>query len=170
MATPIKIYSPTLAVASIVHASQGTPYKAGSEWGPAGDFSVGLKRVFHFKYDFSIDGGAISTITLGTPGTSGPSIPSKAILLDVTLNPTTAPVGAGASIAFGVSAGGSTTTLKAVTAITSFTIDALLKGAMTPAAPVKMTAAGFPTMTISGATLTAGLVEGWIEFYVAANQ
>ncbi len=169
MATPIKSYSPVLATAKIVHAQKGTPYLQGSEYGVASDFSVGLKRVYHFKYDFSIDGGVVSTITLGTPGTSGPSIPATAIILDVTLNSVVAPVGSGASIAFGVSAGGSTTTLKASTAITSFTLDALLKGAMSPAAPVKMTAAGYPTITISGAALTAGVVEGWIEYLVAAT-
>lgn len=166
----IKKYSPELHTAPIRHASKGVPYLMGSEWGNAADFSTGFKHVYHFKYDFSIDGGAVSTITLGTPGLSGPSIPSTAILLDVTLNSTTALVGAGASVAFGVSAGGSTTTLKAATAITAFTLDAILKGAMSPAAPVKMTAAGYPTITISGAALTAGLVEGWLEYYAAANQ
>lgn len=148
----------------IIHSSNKAPTAQGSEFGPYSDYSIGVRRVYHFKYDFSIDGGAISTIQLATPGLY---IPATAILMDFTMNSVVAPVGSGASISFGVSAGGSTTTLKGTTAITSFTLDAIVKGAMAITAPVKMTALGYPTMTVSGAVLTAGVIECWLDFLVA---
>jgi hypothetical protein len=129
----------------------------------------------HFKWDFSVDGGAISTIQLNTANSgSGYPVPANALIYFGLLNIVTVPVGGGASIAFGMSAGvasGPTTCLKNTTAISGLTLDSIV--AMVPvnvaAGAFKTTAKGLITMTISGAPLTAGLVEGWLFYLEAAN-
>lgn len=123
-------------------------------------------RMARAKYDFSVDGGVIGLITLATTAT----IPDNAIVLGGMVNPTTAPVGATATIAFGTSAGSSASSLKAATAIATYTLDSLL--ALTPlwtaATAFKMTAAGDITMTTATAALTAGVIEITTFYYVAA--
>lgn len=118
------------------------------------------------KYDFAVDGGVIGLITLATTAT----LPDNAIVLGGMINPTTAPVGATATIAFGTSAGSSASSLKAATAIASYTLDALLAVVplWTAATAFKMTAAGDITMTTATAALTAGVIEITIFYYVAA--
>ena len=150
-----------------VHATAGSPAAQGANFGPPTEYGVQLMRVAHFKYDFSIDGGTIGLINLAKTVV----LPATAIIYDGMLKSVIAPVGAGASIAFGTSAGSAANSIKAATAITSFTLGALLDviPVSTAAASVAMTASGSITMTISGANLTAGLVEGWLEYFVAAN-
>ena len=53
-------------------------------------------------------------------------IPNNAIIVGGIINPTTAPVGATATIGFGTLAGSSAASIKAATAIASYTLDALL--------------------------------------------
>jgi hypothetical protein len=169
-----KHYGPLLSTGSIKAAGAGmatmdgsSPYvpqlKAGT------GFGHGLKRALHFKWDFSIDGGAISTITLSP---NGYPLPANTIISNVILNPVAAPVGVGASVAFGITGATSPTTcLKGITAITSFTVDLLLAGTPvgTAATSFKLATLGNVTMTISGAALTAGIIEGWVEYFEAAN-
>ena len=125
---------------------------------------LGALRVARAKYNFAVDGGAISTITLADNAT----LPDNAVIVGATINPTTAAVGATATIAFGTSAGSSATSLLAATAVASFSLDALINGVPTFAVPVKLTASGSITMTIAVAALTAGVIEVTLFYFVAA--
>lgn len=127
------------------------------------NFGLGLLRTARAKYDFAIDGGLVSTIT---PATNA-SLPINAVIVGAIINSTTAAAGATATIAVGTSAGSSTTAILGATAVTSFTLNALLNGASTFAAPVKLTAVGSVTVTIATAALTAGVIEITLLYYVA---
>jgi hypothetical protein len=112
-------------------------------------------------YDFAVDGGAISTITPSISDT----IPANAIVYGGLLNSVTAPVGASATIAVGTSAGSSSSSILAATAITAMTVDAVIEllgvnsQAATHKPSFKMTAAGQITLTIATTALTAGRIE-----------
>lgn len=128
----------------------------------------GSIKMARMKYSFAVDGGAQGLITPGAAFNS--VIPDNAIILGGMLNPTTAPVGVSATLAFGTSAGSAANSLKAATAITSFTLDALvaLVPLWTAATAFKMTAAGSLTMTIATTDLSAGVIELTVFYYVAA--
>ncbi len=128
------------------------------------NFGLGLLRTARAKYSFAVDGGLVSTITPVTNAT----IPDNAVIVGATINSTTAATSGGAAtIAVGTSAGSSTTSLLGATGVASFTLDALLNGAATFAAPVKLTAAGSITVTVATAALTAGVIEVSVIYYVA---
>ena len=130
-------------------------------------FGAGVPVIWRAKYDFAVDGGAQATITPKT----NVLIPDNAIIWTGVINPTTAAVGASATIAVGTSAGSSTTSLKAATAVTSYSLDALVATVPvgTAATAVKLTAAGQITLTIATANLTAGVIEITLFGWVAAN-
>ena len=122
-------------------------------------------RMAHAKYDFAVDGGAQSTIAPSNSDT----IPDNAVIIGVTINSTTAVTSDGsATVAVGTSAGSSTTSLKGATGKASYSADALLNGVPVFATPVKLTAAGTITFTIGTADLTAGVIEVWVFYVVAA--
>lgn len=126
----------------------------------------GLKGLYTAKaiYNFSVDGGAVSTITPSLTDV----IPDNAIIVGGTINSTTACTSGGAAtIAVGTSAGSSTTSLLGATAVASFSADARINSVATFAAPVKMTAQGAITLTVATAALTAGVVEVTLIYYVA---
>lgn len=105
-------------------------------------------------YDFTVDAGAISTIT---PANS-PSIPINAIILggviDVTVPLTS---GGAATVALGFGSGAQAAALKAATGFASFTTTTLpLIELFTAATYFKLTATARMTLTIAAATLTAG--------------
>jgi hypothetical protein len=118
------------------------------------------------RYNFAVDGGAISTLT---PSDSD-IIPANAVVFGGFVNSTVAPVGASATVAIGTSAGSSSTSIMAATAITSLTIDAVLPLlgfnplAVTQKALFKMTAAGSINITIATTPLTAGVLEIFIQY------
>jgi hypothetical protein len=120
------------------------------------------------KYSFATDGGLVSTITPGA--TANTTIPANAILVGGVVNVTTAVTSSGsATVAIGCAGtGGSTTTLLAATAKTSLTLNAVLATVTTFAAPKKLTGAGGITFTIGTAALTAGVIEVWVLYFVAA--
>jgi hypothetical protein len=127
----------------------------------------GQLKMVRAKYDFAVDGGAVSTITVATNGI----IPDNAIILGGMLNATTALTSGGsATIAVGTSAGSSASSIKAATAVASYSADALLAVVplWTAATAVKMTAAGSVTVSIATAALTAGVLEITLFYYVAA--
>lgn len=133
--------------------------------GPWGSADIlGALRMARAKYSFAVDGGAISTIA----PLDSDTIPDNAIILGGQINSTTACVGATATIAVGTSAGSSTTSIKAATAVTSYSADALLSVVPTFAAALKLTAAGTITFTIATAPLTAGVIEVFLFYVVAA--
>jgi hypothetical protein len=120
--------------------------------------------VAHARYDFSVDGGAEpSTIVLALSDI----IPAGAILLGGTINPTVALTSGGsATISIGTSAGTTgTAAIKALTAVATYSLDALLNVVPVFATPVKMTAAGTITITIAVAAVTAGVMDIFV-FYV----
>lgn len=126
--------------------------------------STGL-RVAYAKYDFAVDGGAQGTIAPANSST----IPDNAILVGATLNSTTAVLSGGsATVAVGTSAGSSTTSIKGATGKASWSADAVLNGVPVFATPVKLSAAGTITFTIGTADLTAGVIEAWVYYVVAA--
>lgn len=126
--------------------------------------STGL-RVAYAKYDFAVDGGAQGTIA----PTNSSTIPDNAILVGATLNSTSAVTSNGsATVAVGTSAGSSTTSIKGATAKASWSADAVLNGVPVFATPVKLTAAGTITFTIGTADLTAGVIEAFVYYVVAA--
>ena len=109
-------------------------------------------------YDFAVDGGAVSTITLPLV------IPDNAIITEAHVDVLTDPASGGsATIALGLN---TTTDLLAATAIASVTgILNLLPGvADTPVAPLKLTAERQLQMTIGTAALTAGKVAIYLEW------
>jgi hypothetical protein len=133
-------------------------------------------------YNFAVDGGAIGAIIPSISDT----IPANAIVWGGICNPTTAPVGAGATVAIGTSAGSSATSIMLATAITALTIDAVIEllginsqHAGGPAtdptalvihqAPFKMTAAGKLQLTVASDALTAGVVEVMVFYNLPTN-
>lgn len=139
--------------------------KAGQIVGGAGSAAgLGGLGVAHAIYDFAVDGGASCTPV------SNAVIPANAILIGATINPVTAPLAAGsATFAVGTTAGSTTTSILAATAKASLTIDALINGVPTIAVPVKMSAAGSISVLIATGPLTAGKIEIFVYYTVAAN-
>ena len=101
-------------------------------------------KVAYAKFVVATDGGT-DTITPAI----NTLIPDNAIIIGVTLNSTTALAPTGLKVSCGTSAGSSTTALLAATPTASWTTDAILLGIPTRAAPIKLTAAGQVTFTIS---------------------
>lgn len=121
-------------------------------------------RVAKAIYNFTIDGGAVSTITPN--GTV--NIPANAVIVAATINSTTAVTSAGAAtVSVGTSAGSSATSILGATAKASLSANAVLNGVPVFATPVKMTAAGNVTFTVGTAALTAGVIEAVLYYYVA---
>lgn len=123
--------------------------------------------VAHAQYNFAVDGGADTAITPAVNST----IPANAVIVATTINVTTAVLSAGAAtVGVGTGAtGGTGTSFLAQTAKASLSLNALLPGAVTFAAPLKVTTAGQITITPAVATLTAGVIEIWVQYYIAAN-
>jgi predicted RecA/RadA family phage recombinase len=120
--------------------------------------------VAHAVYNFVVDGGASCTPVVNA------TIPANAIIIGATINSTTAPLAAGsATVGIGTTAGSTTTSILAATAKASLTIDALLNGVPTLAAPVKMSAAGQISVLIATGPLTAGVIEVFVYYVQALN-
>lgn len=104
-------------------------------------------------WDFAVDGGTIGTITPAQNYT----LPNKAIIIGGIADVITTFVGATATIAIGTSAGSSSSSLKAATAVGTYAAGLVaLVPVFTAASAVKLTAAGAITITIATANLTAG--------------
>jgi hypothetical protein len=121
-------------------------------------------RVARARYEFDIDGDPLAPglITLANSDT----IPAGAILIAATLYTSTAFAGA-TNVGVGTSAGSSATSIRASTAIATFT--GLLNGSVTQIAPVRMTAAGTITITSTVAPLTAGVMEIIVLYVMGIN-
>lgn len=124
---------------------------------------LGTLRQCKVIYNFAKDGGAISTLT---PLTSI-ALPKNAVIVGGVVNPTTAAASLGsATVAVGTSAGSSTTSILAATAVASLGANALVPVVPTLAVPVRLTAKGYVTVTIATAALTAGIIEITLWYYV----
>lgn len=114
------------------------------------------------KYDFGVDGGAVSTINLMPSAV----LPSGAVILGCFLNVTTVPTSAGAAtISAGSEVAADLQTAAAISGAPWSTtgFKALTKTWAT--APIKLTAARNPSIEIATAALTAGVFEV-IVFYL----
>ncbi len=120
-------------------------------------------KVAHALYVEATDGGGTGAIVPANSDT----IPANAVVLAYAINSPTAPAGTGATIAFGTSAGSAANSIKAATAITALTTDAVL-GAIC-ATPFKMSAAGQIQLTVAVAALTAGVIEIWVLYFLASE-
>lgn len=109
------------------------------------------------KYDFAVDGGAVSTIAI----TSGTPIPSGSVILGGYVDVTTALTSGGAAtIACEVEAANDILTAVAVASWTTGRKNVLpspTTGALTASTAVKTTAARDISIVIAAAALTAGV-------------
>lgn len=110
--------------------------------------------------------GLIGLQTLKTIIGTTCTLPNKAIIRDVLFDVVTAPVGASATISFGLV---SAVDLKAATAITSFTLGALVAGIPvgTAASAIKLAADKNLTMTIATTNLSAGKINVQILYQLS---
>lgn len=143
------------------------------------------RRVLKGLYDFSLLGGAIGTIKLIDPVFSSFSqpkllgvmaqqpgiLPPSAIVVRALIDVITTCVGGGASIAVGT--GVATGDLKAAAAVAGYAAGLVeCLPVNTAASSIKVSAATVqpgvsPSMTISGAVLTAGKFNVHIEYYLS---
>jgi len=116
----------------------------------------GLGSVSNAKmtYSFATDGGAIGPIT----PTNSPTIPANAIILGGTIDITTQLTSGGAAtIALGLGVGAQVASLKAATAVASWTVGQLVMiPIFTAASYVKVAADTRLTLTVAAFALTAG--------------
>ena len=163
----LKIQIPTAQTANAFQIEQpaGTViFAIGPNGAPSPAGGLGIMGVAHAVYNFAVDGGASCTPAVNA------LIPANAIIVGATVNPTTAPLAAGAAtVGIGTTAGSSSTSLLAATAKATLSIDALINGAPTLAAPVKMTAAGYISVLIATGPLTAGVIEIFVYFVVPST-
>lgn len=115
-----------------------------------------------YVYDFAVDGGAVSTISLS--GKAGVlSLPLKAVIKSLTIHVVTACTSGGsATVSLGNTA--SATAYMAATAVASLTLDSIQT---TAGVPNVINAANEQDMTLSiaVAALTAGKIEVHVEYY-----
>lgn len=119
-------------------------------------------------YDFAVDGGAVSTIPLRSPGGSslGGEIPAGSVITGGYLDVTTAVVGAGASVALNSEGAGDIHAAAAVSgAPWSTTGRKDIVPDSTGSTAIKTTAKRQLAATISAAVLTAGAFRV-VVFYV----
>jgi hypothetical protein len=132
--------------------------------GPGSAAGLGNLGVAHAVYSFATDGGASCTPALNA------TIPANAILIGATVNVPTAVTASGsATVGIGTTAGSTTTSILAATGKASLTIDALINGVPTLAAPVKMSAAGQISVLIATGPLLTGIVEIFVYYVLAQN-
>ena len=157
---PAHLQSDAVTTAKILDANVTEAKMAAS----AG-FGLGVLRTARAKYSFAVDGGAISTITPVTTAV----LPDNAIIVAATINATTALTSGGsATISVGTSAGSGTASIIGLTAVASYSADAVLNSVATFASPVKLSAAGSITISVAVAALTAGILEVTLLYFVAA--
>lgn len=165
---------------SATAASNAKEYAASFAWNHGQGFSIhelGRKviedqtRDIKLTYDFSKQGGAISTINMlraATPGSSGaPSgtLPKNAIVMGCYIDVLTTPTGAGASIAIGT--GQATNDIKTATAVASYSGIVACSPTGSAATSIKLTADRIPTVTISGGVVTAGKINVHIQYLLS---
>lgn len=131
---------------------------------PSMQKGLGALQEAKATYDFTVDGGAISTIH----PVSSPLIPAGALVQGAIIYPIILPVGASATIAIGV--GTQTAVIKGATAVATY-----VAGAQLVALPIwasgffKVTTEAKITFTIATAAVTAGKIAVSI-FYSMAGE
>ena len=114
-------------------------------------------KTFVGEYDFAVDGGAVSTITLRGSGALGSGLPAGAVITGGYVEVDTAVVGSGASVAVQVEGAGDLVAAAAVSgAPWSTTGRKSIVPASTGATSVKTTVPRSIVAVVSAAVLTAG--------------
>lgn len=125
---------------------------------------LGLQRWAKLTYDFTVDGGAIGTLTLS----DAPIIPIGAVIVGGFIDVTTIVVGAGASIGLGLGSGAQVASILAPAAVAgapwSTTGLKVIIPVWSVATSVKAAADAALTMTVSGGVLTAGKFDVNIQY------
>lgn len=124
------------------------------------------KWVLKGTYDYSVSGGAISTINLKDQYSNTLTLPKGAIVSDCLLDFITAGASLG-SATISVSTGQSAADLKSALAVVSATGLVTCVPVGTAATSIKMTADRTPTISIATAALTAGKVNVLIEYWMS---
>lgn len=134
---------------------------------PSDQVGLGAAQVAKATYDFTVDGGAVATIT----PVSSPVIPAGAIIYGGLIDVIVAPLGGGASVAIGLGSGAQVAALKGATAVGTYTIGAILAliPVWTAATAVKVAADSKITFTVSGGALTAGKIAVQIYYHMAGE-
>lgn len=134
---------------------------------PGDQVGAGAAQVAKVTYDFTVDGGAITTIS----PVSSMIIPAGAIIYGGLIDVIVAPLGGGASVAIGLGSGAQAAALKAATAVGTYTIGAILAliPVWTAASAVKVAADTKVTFTVSGGALTAGKIAVEIYYHMAGE-
>lgn len=119
-------------------------------------------------YNFAVDGGLIGAIIPALSDT----IPANAIAYGGMIFVSTALAGTSATISVGTTAGSSTTSLKAATAVATYATGAILPlvPIMTAGSAFQMTAAGQINITVATTNLTNGVMEIFVVYLLAANS
>lgn len=125
---------------------------------------VGRRLLARADYDFAVDGGAVSAITL-----RGDSIPSGAIVVDAYLNVETALTSGGAAtVALKVEGAADINAADAFDGAPWSTTGAKRVDFTATTAPVKTTAARSIVATVAVAALTAGKFQVVVEYITLA--
>lgn len=134
---------------------------------PSDQVGLGGAQVAKATYDFTVDGGAVATIT----PVSSPVIPANAIIYGGLIDVVVAAVGGGASIAIGLGSGAQVAALKGATAVATYSLGAIvaLIPVWTAASAVKVTADSKITFTVSGGALSAGKIAVQIYYHMAGE-
>lgn len=128
----------------------------------AGGQGLGSPKPAYAEYDFAVDGGAVSAITL-----RGDSIPSGAVITDTLLRVTTALTGGTVTDTLSLGSEGATDLQSAAARNAApWATTGAKRGTLTATtAPVLTTANRALTFTINGTALTAGAFKA-VVWYV----
>jgi hypothetical protein len=128
-----------------------------------GKLGEGKIRQAQFFYDFAVDGGAVSAITL-----RGDTVPNGAVVVDVIGHVATALTGATATVALHIQSAADINAAAAISGAPWSTTGGKRFGAFTATtAPLTLTAARSVVATVGTAALTAGkfsVVVFYMEF------
>eukprot|EP00919_Chromeraceae_sp_WS-2016_P079398 GHVR01187939.1.p1 GENE.GHVR01187939.1~~GHVR01187939.1.p1 ORF type:complete len:261 (+),score=32.21 GHVR01187939.1:382-1164(+) len=116
-----------------------------------------------YQYDFADLGGAQAAIALTDDADGAQTIPDNAVIIRAYLSPITTAAGAGASIKLGFT--GDDDAFLGVTAFDNGEFDAPTITELTAGIPTKTTAAVSVLATISGANLTGGKFNIFVDYF-----
>jgi hypothetical protein len=131
-------------------------------------FGLSAARIAHAQYNFSNDGGAVSTIVPGFNFV----IPAGSVIYGCSINTTTACVGALGTMAFGLTSPSSTTSLAAATAVASLGTATFVQSTPVPQTAstwLKTLAPSSLQVTIATTPFSAGIVEVYVFYFESST-
>lgn len=160
------------AVGPYINTWVQTGILPGGSFTPSDNTLPGTSTSFvcHARYNFAVDGGAVSTITPKV----GCTIPINAVIYHAYITAISTTVGSTGNVSVGLSAGGAgAAALLAATARASLSAGTIFDGVPTAttastanASYIRMSAAGNVTVTIATNALTAGVLDIDVEYFV----